>query len=133
MVEFSLDENPGSFLSFGASLPNPMRFTIFTVGVGVSLVVLATNLVYRNTIELWRFTGLSLVLAGGASNLLDRLLRHGLVTDFIIVRIGPFHTGVFNAADVLIIVGIAALVYSFWRPTTPDSSGKLKYRMSGVD
>src|SRR5262245_59054786 len=74
LIELRLAENPGSFLSLGALLPNPARFILFTLGVGAGLVALATYLFSRTRLELWSFIGLSLVLAGGMSNLLDRLL-----------------------------------------------------------
>src|SRR5262249_36091913 len=120
LVELRLAENPGSFLSFGALLPNRARFIVFTLGVGVGLVALAAYLLSRARLDLWRFIGLSLVVGGGLSNLLDRLLRHGLVTDFITIRVGPFHTGVFNAADVLLIMGAGVIIYTF-RERTPGS------------
>lgn len=113
LIELRLTENPGSFLSLGALLPDPARFVIFTLGVGLGLVALASYLVSRARLDRWHFIGLSLVLAGGMSNLLDRLLRHGLVTDFITIRAGPFHTGVFNAADVMIMIGVGVIVYAF--------------------
>lgn len=121
LVELRLANNPGSFLSLGALLPNPARFIIFTAGVGVGLAALAAYLVCRARMELWRFVGLSLVLAGGISNLLDRVLRHGLVTDFITVRFGPFQTGVFNAADVLVMIGVGVLFCAFRKATPPDN------------
>jgi signal peptidase II len=49
------------------------------------------------------------------SNLFDRVTRQGLVTDFVFIRVGPFHTGVFNAADVMVMVGMAVLVIDIWR------------------
>ena len=122
LVEFRLAENPGSFLSLGAFLPSPARFALFTLGVGVALLALAAALLARARVDLWRFMGLSLVLAGGMSNLLDRLLSHGLVTDFIAIRLGPFHTGILNAADLLILIGIGVVICTFrkhWFPETP--------------
>src|ERR1041385_6333350 len=73
LVELKLAENPGSFLSLGAMLPNTARFTVFTLSVGLWLAGLAAYLVCRARLDLWSFIGLSLVLAGGMSNLLDRL------------------------------------------------------------
>jgi signal peptidase II len=124
VVELRLAENPGSFLSLGALLPDLARFTVFTLGVGAGLVWLAAYLVCRARMDSWRFIGLSLVLAGGMSNLLDRLLRHGLVTDFITIRVGPIHTGVFNAADVMIILGVGVIlcVFGTGRPTDHGTS-----------
>ncbi len=113
VVELQLAENPGSFLSIGAFLPNPARFVVFTGGVGIGLTALAAYLTGRARIGIARFLSLALVLAGGTGNLLDRVLRHGLVTDFAVIHIGPFHTGVFNLADVLIMTGAGILVCTF--------------------
>ncbi len=44
--------------------------------------------------------------AGGVSNWIDRLLG-GSVVDFLNVGIGWMRTGVFNVADVAIMLGIA--------------------------
>ena len=68
-----------------------------------------------------RFIGLSLVVAGGMSNLLDRIFRNGQVTDFAIIQIGPFHTGVFNAADVLIMIGIGVIICTIRKKRLPNS------------
>lgn len=125
LIELRLAENPGSFLSLGALLPNPARLIVFTMVVGIGLLGLAAYLVCRARLDWWRFIGLSLVLAGGMSNLLDRLLRHGLVTDFITIRAGPFHTGVFNAADVMIMLGVGVIVYTLWRKRPPPCSADL--------
>ena len=111
-IQLSLAENPCSFLSLGDGLPHHVRFTVFTLGVGVGLVALVAYLLSGARIDTIRFIGLSLVVAGGMSNLLDRIFRNGQVTDFAIVHIGPFHTGVFNAADVLIMIGIGVIIAS---------------------
>lgn len=50
----------------------------------------------------WAETGLSLVLAGAASNLYDRL-QYGFVIDYINILWWP----VFNIADVMITLGVA--------------------------
>jgi len=119
--ELRLADNSGSFLSLGALLPKRVRFAIFTVGTGAGLAALFAYLASRAPIPMMRFIGLSLAMAGGVSNLLDRMFRHGLVTDFVTVRIGPFHTGVFNAADVLIMAGIATVFWSIRKKTASSS------------
>jgi len=120
LVELKLAETPGSFLSLGALLPESARFAVFTLGVGVALVALVAYLTGHARINISRFLGLSFIMAGGMSNLLDRIFRHGLVTDFVTVHIGPFHTGVFNLADVLIMVGIALMIWRFRRGISSD-------------
>jgi signal peptidase II len=113
VVEFTLAENPGAFLSLGASLPQLAR-TILTLSVGCGLAVLLAYLVRARGLRLLSFIGLALVWSGGMSNLVDRFARHGLVTDFMIIRVGPFHTGIFNLADSVIVVGTLFLVASLY-------------------
>jgi signal peptidase II len=48
-------------------------------------------------------------VAGGASNLLDRL-AFGRVIDFINVGLGSVRTGIFNVADMAIMLGAAVVV-----------------------
>jgi signal peptidase II len=101
-------ENTGGFLSLGAELPEWARVTIFSVGNGILLVgCLVAGFTRR-----WRrlaLLGLCLLFAGGLSNLVDRLL-HGRVVDFLFVGIGPARTGIFNVADMAIMLGIALIV-----------------------
>ncbi len=56
-------------------------------------------------------SGCGLILGGAAGNLLDRLTE-GVVTDYIDLRVWP----IFNAADVAIVLGAAALLLVALRP-----------------
>ena len=112
--EFRFAENPGAFLSFGDSLSKPVRLTVFTVGVGIGLFGLLAYLVFGGHPSRLLFAGFGLVWAGGISNLIDRLTQHGLVRDFMVLRIGPFYTGIFNVADVAIMVGGAMIVCDYF-------------------
>ena len=58
--------------------------------------------------------GLLLFVAGGMSNLIDRIAM-GSVIDFLNIGIGPFRTGIFNVADVAIMAGVALLATERWR------------------
>jgi signal peptidase II len=122
--ELRLVENPGAFLSLGASLSSLVRNAFFTVGVGWGLLFLSVYLVVRARLSRMAFLGFALVMAGGMSNLIDRVLREGLVTDFITLRAGPFQTGVFNVADVMVLLGVGLLVFGRGRPSsvTPNPS-----------
>jgi signal peptidase II len=51
-----------------------------------------------------------LVAAGGAGNLVDRIVRDGRVIDFMNLGLGPVRTGIFNMADVQIMAGLALLL-----------------------
>lgn len=113
-LQFILAENPGAFLSLGASLPQTAR-TVLTVCVGVALTLLLAHIVRTPTMRMTLVLGLTLICAGGISNLLDRLLRDGLVTDFMILRLGPLRTGIFNFADFAIVMGTLLVAFSWFR------------------
>ena len=125
--ELGLAENPGSFLSLGVSFPQSLRLAVFIAGVGAGLLALFAYLAGRSTLNWLSFIGLALAMAGGMSNLIDRITRQGLVTDFIFLRVGPLHTGIFNLADFMIVMGVAVVVCPLWkRPHSPLSQGSTK-------
>lgn len=99
-------ENSGVFLGLGKGLPEPVRFTLFTVIVGLVLTWILVDTLRRPANEPWLLVPLSMILAGGFANLLDRMLNGGVVVDFMNMGIGPVRTGVFNVADVFITFGV---------------------------
>jgi signal peptidase II len=103
-------ENAGGFLSLGAQLPPVVRSILFTFMTGLVLTVLLVMLL-RARWSLWRSLGLALFVAGGISNWVDRVLN-GTVVDFLNVGIGSLRTGIFNVADVAIMLGITLFVIS---------------------
>ena len=107
-VRLEYVENAGGFLSLGATLPSWVRTGIFTMGTGLTLLLLA-GVAIRSQASGWMLLGVSLFVAGGASNWIDRLLR-GSVVDFINVGVGTVRTGIFNVADVAIMTGAAIMV-----------------------
>lgn len=109
-VRLTYAENNAGFLSLGSNLPAAVRTALFTVGSGILLAVLAL-LALRLRWTRWQSAGVGLFVAGGASNWIDRLL-HGSVVDFMNIGVGWFRTGIFNVADVAIMVGIAILLLS---------------------
>jgi len=109
-IRLEYAENTGGFLSLGAQAPHGVRTLLFTIGTGFMLLALvraAVGLRWRG----WRLLGVGLVVAGGVSNWVDRIV-HGSVVDFINVGIGPLRTGIFNVADVAIMLGAGTLVFS---------------------
>jgi signal peptidase II len=117
-LRLQLTENPGSFLSLGASLPEHLRFTLFTAAVAVVLVGLVCAALFARRLSTARFVALALVAGGGISNLIDRLLYDGRVTDFLNVGIGSLRTGIFNLADMAILAGALLLVLRMRAETT---------------
>lgn len=104
-------ENPGVFLSAGASLPAPARFWLFTVLAGVVLLGMLAYALGTPKLGLAATLALSLIIGGGASNTLDRVVNDGAVVDYVSIGIGSVRTGVFNAADAAISCGVLLLVF----------------------
>ena len=111
-VRLQLVENPGSFLSLGASLPEHLRFTLFTAAVAVLLIGLVYASLFARRLRPARIIALGLVAGGGISNLIDRLFYDGRVTDFLNVGIGSLRTGIFNLADMAILAGALLLIFT---------------------
>lgn len=103
-------ENEGAFLGLGRSLEPASRFWIFTFGNGALLLFVSFWLWSKESLRFSETLGLSLILAGGAGNVLDRLFLNGRVVDFLNIGVGPVRTGIFNVADVAIMAGVAVLV-----------------------
>ncbi len=105
-------ENAGAFLSLGADLPPWGRTAACSFGTGLILLAcLVVDLRHRRRDDLR--LGFALVLAGGVSNLADRM-AHGVVVDFLNVGFGSIRTGIFNVADMAIMLGVALLLFR-WR------------------
>lgn len=107
-VRLEYAENTGGFLSLGAELPSAVRTGLFTVGTGFFLCMLVF-IAIRHRWDRLSTLGLALFVAGGASNWIDRVTR-GSVVDFLNVGVGPVRTGVFNVADVAIMLGASVIV-----------------------
>jgi signal peptidase II len=119
-VRLQYAENPGAFLSLGASLPAEARFLLGTVFVGATLAALLIFTLRAAGLSPGQRTGFALILSGGVGNLIDRVMNDGQVIDFVVLRLGPFHTGIFNVADVAITAGVLIAALSGW--TRPAES-----------
>ncbi len=130
-------ENPGAFLSLGATLSADTRFWIFAVAVGLflvgaSVVLFRENLTgtpsaLPNDQRLDRLTAFSLavIVGGGIGNLIDRSMRpnHGVV-DFLNVGLGNFRTGIFNVADMAIMLGVLLLAWRSFRASPSKTEAR---------
>jgi len=112
-VRLDYHENPGGFLSTGADWDAGTRAIVFQVANGAFLLV-ALAMAFRYQWSRFAAAGLMLFVAGGLSNLIDRMAI-GTVIDFMNVGIGPFRTGIFNVADVAIMAGTALIAVDHWR------------------
>jgi signal peptidase II len=107
--------NSGAFLSLGSSMPADLRSTVFSIGVGCVLAALFVYALWAKNEPRPVTIALALVLGGGTSNLIDRLVFDGHVTDFLNLGIGWLRTGIFNVADVAISGGVVFLLWLGFR------------------
>jgi signal peptidase II len=115
-------ENSGGFLGLGSDLAPTVRTQVFTVGTGVLLLALIAA-AFKLPWHPWSLLGIAFFVAGGASNWIDRVVR-GSVVDFLNIGIGPLRTGIFNFADVAIMVGFGLiLVGELWKSESADQPG----------
>jgi len=109
-VRLQLAHNHGAFLGLGSSFPEVLRDGLFSLGVAGMLIALLGYILFSKSASPSSILAYALLLAGGLGNLIDRLIYGGYVVDFINIGIGPIRTGVFNAADVVVVVGALMLL-----------------------
>jgi signal peptidase II len=103
--------NHGAFLGLGSNLPEHIRTLIFSVLVSIFLIGFTVYALVEKKFTHWHHVACALVISGGASNLYDRITNNGGVTDFMVMSLGPLHTGVFNVADIAIMGGMMLLIF----------------------
>ncbi|MBL7714349.1 MAG: signal peptidase II [Bdellovibrionales bacterium] len=114
---FEYAENPGAFLGLGSSLNPATRFLLMTIAVALILVFCGAYVLWDKTMPKIATLGFSMVVAGGFSNLLDRIFRtEGRVVDFMNMGIGTLRTGIFNIADMAIMAGIFIVFFQSFKP-----------------
>ena len=109
---FDFTENTGAMLGLGADLPAGVRFWVLIVLAGLALLSSFWIVLRVPELNPVGVLGSALLVGGGLSNLLDRLLNDGAVVDFMHFGLGRLRTGIFNLADVAIMTGAGLLV--FW-------------------
>lgn len=109
-VRLEYAENLGGFLGFGGDWSPATRLALLTVATGL-LLAIAAAMAIRVRVTGSRLVGLALFVTGGACNWADRMMR-GSVTDFLNVGIGSVRTGIFNVADMAIMLGVGLVLYS---------------------
>ena len=121
--KFSLVKNYGGFLGVIDHLPESWRFFLLTVCVSVLLIFCLLYLLGFNKTTPRYDIPLVFVIGGGIGNLVDRLVHNGGVTDFLSIGVGSFRTGIFNLADVSILIGSFILGYTFFSsPSIKDQT-----------
>ncbi|MTI32869.1 signal peptidase II [Xanthovirga aplysinae] len=104
-------ENTGAFLSLGVNFPETIKLVLLTILPIVVLLFMTYFLLVKQNLNKYSIISLSFIIGGGIGNVYDRVV-YGSVTDFLHIDFVIFQTGVFNMADVSIMVGTLLLLYS---------------------
>lgn len=111
-------ENSGAFLSLGDSLPAMTKTILLSA---LPLLVLTFIFIYvlaKHRMPVLPLIGLCCIIGGGIGNIFDRI-TYGSVTDFLHIDLGLFRTGIFNMADVSVVVGtLLIFIHSFAKRRT---------------
>ena len=119
-------ENNGAFLSvFSNASPLVKKITL----LGLPTIMLIGVLFYlfsESKLPKVALIGWSFVIGGGIGNMYDRI-KFGSVTDFLFIDLGGiFRTGVFNMADVSIMVGIGFLILFYIQDATKKEDASIE-------
>lgn len=113
-------ENKGAMLSAFAELPEKVRFMMLGIAPAIVLLLGVVLLLSQKRAHPLRLLGFCFVIGGGMGNIIDRLL-YGSVTDFLILSAGPFRTGIFNMADVSVMLGTGIVLWSLFQQRRQES------------
>jgi signal peptidase II len=116
-------ENKGAFLSLGSDLPDFWREIALHVFPAVLLVAITLYAMFSKSLNKWQVIGMSFIIGGGISNVYDRI-QYAAVTDFMNMGIPEgIRTGIFNFADVSIMVGLAIMLpFAFQKEPLEDQA-----------
>jgi signal peptidase II len=112
MLRIGYTENTGAFLGLGSGMSDSAKFWIFVCAVGFILSALFIYILKTKTHTAYGLGSLILIFSGGISNFYDRALNNGAVIDFLNLGIGSLRTGIFNVADMAIMLGVFMLLFA---------------------
>lgn len=124
-ITLRLVHNDGAFLSMLSFLSKNMKILLLQLGVSIVLALLIVYMITQKSLTMHELLAYSLFTGGGISNLIDRILRDGYVTDFLKFGIGTLRTGILNIADIQITAGVVILlVYGIFLNTKKEPVNK---------
>jgi len=105
-------ENKGAFLGLGSDFDPTLKILLLLVLPIVVLTLVLIHIFRDKSLDRLSLIGFSCIIGGGIANIYDRIL-YGSVTDFLHIDLGGvFRTGIFNLADVSVMIGMGCLLLS---------------------
>jgi signal peptidase II len=115
LIHFTHIRNYGGVFGLGQGMG--WLFGLFSISL---LAGVSAYLWLGKHISRFEYVCFGFIVGGGASNIIDRLVR-GSVIDFIDIQHIPYWNYVFNTADVMVHVGIWPLLfYSLFAQQSPS-------------
>lgn len=90
------------------------QYSNLLFGIGNSLIVAYVFYLVLRCYSYFSFLGYSFIIGGAVGNLLDRFIR-GAVFDFLYFHYKGFGLFIFNLADSFISIGVALIIYDFYK------------------
>lgn len=122
MLRIGYVENTGAFLGIGSGLSDSAKFWIFVAAVGLILLGLLIFMLKSQQQNVYSLISLCCIFSGGLSNFYDRAMNNGAVIDFLNVGLGSVRTGIFNVADMAIMLGVVMLLFAKNERQTPKQT-----------
>lgn len=109
MFRFVYAENTGAFLSLGSGMNDNLRYWVLAIVPVAVLLYIFFHVLTTKNMHVVQQASFGFILGGGLSNIFDRILE-GRVVDFMNMGIGTLRTGIFNVADMSIMLGLFMMV-----------------------
>jgi signal peptidase II len=102
-------ENTGAFLSLGSGMNDTLRYWVLAIVPVLVLLYIFYHVLTTQNLHISQQAAFGFILGGGLSNIFDRVME-GRVVDFMNMGIGSLRTGIFNVADMSIMLGLFMMV-----------------------
>lgn len=115
-------ENTGAFLGMGSDFNPTLRLILLLIlPIGVLGYVLY-YIIKNKTLDKFSLIGFCCIIGGGIANVYDRIV-YGSVTDFLHIDLGGvFRTGIFNVADMSVMLGMGLLIYGNFKTSKKEKA-----------
>ena len=102
-------ENTGAAFGVGANLPSGLKvFYLQLIPIAILLFLFRLILIDKE-LSMLIVVGIAFAIGGAFGNILDRIF-YGSVTDFIQLNIGTYKSGIFNIADIIVVLGMLLVI-----------------------
>nr|WP_290938202.1 signal peptidase II [Haliscomenobacter sp.] len=119
-IEAGLCRKHGAFLSLGSGMNDTLRcYRVLAVVPVLVLLYIFYHVLTAHNLHVVQQAAFGFILGGGLSNIYDRIME-GKVVDFMNMGFGTLRTGIFNVADMSIMLGLFLMIPFLFQKQHPD-------------